>query len=85
VYKVYLAQKAEKEIYKLSSVDSRKVLEKIPLLKDPFSQNLDIKKLTNSPGFYRLRIGNVRMIFVIDNKKNEVIIRKIGYRGNIYR
>lgn len=84
MYKVVLTQKADKELSRLSSVDIKRVIEKFPLLSSPFSSNLDVKKLTGASGFYRIRIGKVRIIFEILADKKEVWVRKIGYRGGVY-
>lgn len=85
MHKIFFTKKAEKELNYLSSIDKKRILEKIHQLAFPFSLNLDIKKLINISGFYRLRIGKIRIIFEIIQKKKEIWIRKIGYRANIYR
>ncbi len=51
----------------------------------PFKE-LDIKKLKGGwKGFFRLRIGNIRIIFRIDIEKDELIIYEIDYRGGAYK
>jgi len=85
VYKVYFTRKSEREFSRLANTDIPKIISRLPLLDSPFSTNLDIKKMVESTNFYRLRIGKVRIIFEILNKEKEVWIRKIGYRGGIYR
>lgn len=85
MYKIYFTKKAEKELDKLSSIDTQSTLLKVTKLTFPFPVNLDIKRLVGITGFYRLRIGKVRAIFEVDEIKKEIWIRKIGYRGGIYR
>lgn len=85
MYKIFLTKKAEKELDKLASSDIKKVLEILPKLSSLHSSSLDIKKLVNVSQFYRLRIGKTRVIFEIEEKRKEIWIRKIGYRGGIYR
>jgi mRNA interferase RelE/StbE len=41
----------------------------------------DIKKLKGSD-YYRLRVGDYRIIFIFDN--NSIKILKVGHRKNIY-
>ena len=51
----------------------------------PFTE-LDIKKMRGEwDGFYRLRIGKIRIIFkvIFDNKALEIYI--IGFRGDVYK
>lgn len=85
MYKIFLTKKAEKELDRLASIDIKKVLTILPKLSSPFSSTLNIKKLVNVSGFYRLRTGKIRVIFEIEQKKKQVWIRKIGYRGGVYR
>lgn len=53
--------------------------------------NIDIKALKGQwKGYYRIRVGNIRIIFNLENKKEESHItiifftNEIDYRGNIY-
>lgn len=85
MYKIYFTKKAEKELDRLSSIDIQATLLKVTKLTFPFPVNLDIKRLVGITGFYRLRIGKVRVIFEVDEVKKEIWIRKLGYRGGIYR
>lgn len=51
----------------------------------PFN-DLDIKKMKgNWEGFYRLRIGKIRVIFTVDLTSGNVEIYTIGFRGDVYR
>ncbi len=51
----------------------------------PFSL-LDIKKLKGQwEGFYRLRVGTIRVIFKVNFDNSEIEIYTIGNRGDIYK
>lgn len=51
----------------------------------PFTE-LDIKKMKGDwEGFYRLRIGKIRIIFTVDIDLNDLEIYAIGVRGDIYK
>ena len=45
----------------------------------------DIKPLKGHDGVFRLRVGDFRIVFHIDETKNEIFIREIGNRGDIYK
>lgn len=36
-------------------------------------------------GFYRLRIGNIRIVFLVDFDSSEIEIYTIGSRGDVYK
>ncbi|MBP5975424.1 type II toxin-antitoxin system RelE/ParE family toxin [Brasilonema sp. CT11] len=51
----------------------------------PFTE-LDIKKMKgNWEGFYRLRIGKNRIIFIVDIDSRDIEIYTIGARGDVYK
>lgn len=84
IFKIFLTNKSEKNLTQLASYDAKNIIRRLQQLDVPFPINLDIKKISGIPGFYRLRSGNVRAIFEILEKKKEIWVRKIDYRGNIY-
>jgi len=51
----------------------------------PFTE-LDIKKMKGDwEGFYRLRIGKIRIVFTVNTQSGEVEILTIGTRGDVYK
>jgi mRNA interferase RelE/StbE len=51
----------------------------------PFTE-LDIKKMRGDwEGFYRLRVGKMRVIFIVDFDSAELEIYTIGARGDVYK
>lgn len=85
MYKRYLTKEADKDLSKLTPSVREKVLNRLRQLKFPIPPNLNIKKMTGTPGYFRLRVGKIRMILDVDRRTNTIWIRKIGYRKDIYR
>lgn len=85
MFKVIFTKNAKKELNRLNKKEALIILNKIYLLDFPFPENLNIKKLVGFKYLFRLKINKIRVIFELDSKKNEVWIRKIGYRKDIYR
>jgi mRNA interferase RelE/StbE len=54
----------------------------LAVAQDPSSPSLDVKPLTNRPGF-RLRVGDWRIIFDMDATTLEVLA--IETRGDVYK
>ena len=51
----------------------------------PFNE-LDIKSLKGDwKGFFRMRVGKVRVVFTIDLEADELQVYDIDFRGNIYK
>jgi len=50
----------------------------------PFAQNPNVTKLQNRPG-YRLRVGDWRVIYDVQEGEMIILVLKVGSRGDIYR
>ena len=81
VYEVFYENEATKDLNKLDASVSRRIIKKIDEMSISPS-SCDIKKLKSSK-YYRLRVGDYRIIFTFEN--NIIKILKIGNRQNIYR
>ncbi|MFA4960667.1 MAG: type II toxin-antitoxin system RelE/ParE family toxin [Candidatus Pacearchaeota archaeon] len=80
MYKIIWDEKAYESLEKLDILIIKRINKKIcELSVDPFSK--DIKRLKGMNA-YRLRVGDYRVIFEIENDK--IIILKVGHRKNIY-
>lgn len=81
--KILFVKSAEKELLRLNKSLGQRIFQKISLLKnDPYGQNS--QKLEVNKG-YRIRIGDYRAVYTIDNKNKTILIIKIGHRREIYR
>lgn len=83
MYKVRLKKPAEKYLNKLSGKMYRSVRSKIEDLKaDPVPGDaIPLKGYSNT---YRIRLGNIRIIYEIYQNELIVLIIDIGPRGQIY-
>ena len=79
-YSVFLHPKAAKFLEKLDELNSERIKESLrSLQKKPFSG----ERLSGMP-FWRLRIGDHRAIYEIDEKSKKIIALFIGHRKNVY-
>lgn len=63
---------------------SNRILSKISLLKDdPWA--LPYEKLKGHESFYRIRVGDFRIIYYVDKNEKEVYIVKIERRERAYK
>ena len=60
----------------------RKKLEQIAV--DPYAKHANVTKLQNRPG-YRLRIGDWRIIYDIQDEELMILVLKVRPRGEVYR
>jgi mRNA interferase RelE/StbE len=82
---LFIKKQAKKVLQGLARTDRNRIAEKIKLLgDDPDNPTLDIKSLQNQP-YYRLRVGQWRIIFDRDDEVKIVAIEKIKPRGGAYK
>lgn len=79
-YKIDFDKKALKFIMKLPQDVKTRIFSAIKKL--PFEG--DIKTIKGYKGFYRLRVGDYRIIYTIDNDRLIVSVVDAGNRGQIY-
>ncbi len=54
------------------------------LAQDPYKPNQNVKKLKGRPG-YRLRVGDWRVIYTLNNNEMEIVVIKVAPRGGAYQ
>jgi mRNA interferase RelE/StbE len=85
VFKIFFAKEAQKTLLRLPKNTSALIRQNLAqLAADPYASNLNALKLQNRPG-YRLRIGDWRVIYEIQNDELVILVLKIAQRGEVYR
>jgi mRNA interferase RelE/StbE len=84
-YRLLLKTSAAKEIEAVDSKsDKRRIIEKIGgLAKVP--RPIGSERLAGHDDCYRVRLGNYRVVYLIDDSRKEVTIYKVGHRKDVYR
>jgi mRNA interferase RelE/StbE len=83
-YTITFAPKAEREFKKLDKAVQRQLQPKIEALaKSPRGHG--VEKLSGEDELYRIRSGDYRIIFQIQDRALVVLLVKIGHRREIYR
>jgi mRNA interferase RelE/StbE len=82
-YSILFTESADKQLQKLSASVQRLIVDKIKKL-DINQPNNNIKKLVGFLDFYRLCVGDYRVVYQIKHDKLIVLIVKVGHRKNVY-
>jgi len=80
---VQIVSRAEKEFLKLPSAVRGQIRKKVLSLEEnpkPFGS----KKLRETP-YYRLRAGDYRIVYSVDDENNIVKVLSIAHRKDVYR
>ena len=83
MFELRFTSRAIKDMKKLPRLISKRILEMIQNFEEnPFNENL--KKLAGQP-YFRIRIGDYRVILDIKKKELIILIIKVTHRKHIYR
>jgi mRNA interferase RelE/StbE len=83
-YQIEVKRSAAKSLKKIPKADRVRIVEKI----DSFTENLPNPETTKIEGnnpFHRVRVGDYRIVYEIQDDVLVVLIVKIGHRKDIYR
>ena len=86
MYKIVLHKKVIKFIQKRTQKEKDIIKAKLKILAQnpyPSNLNLDIKKMKNKIGF-RLRIGDFRFLYDVEEDKLVIYLENANNRGDIY-
>ena len=83
-YKLLVKKSAEKELRGIPKQFLSKIIGKIKALASNPRPNA-CEAMTGSEKHYRVRQNDYRIVYTVDDSKKEIIIVKIGHRGDVYR
>ncbi len=82
-YEIYFRESVWKELKKVPKNDLKRILSRIEILGDD-PRPTGCEKLTGHE-LYRVRQGNYRIVYSIQDNELTVWIIKVGHRRNVYR
>ena len=84
MYSVEISPAAEKQIKALPKREQTKIIKRAYKLADnPLPPG--VKKLIGVDSLYRIRQGDQRIVYTIENKKLSILVVKVGHRKEVYR
>ena len=84
MYKITFSKQADKTLRKIPRNLALKIAKKIKELANHPEKMSNIKKLTNHPG-YRMRVGDWRVVYLVNDSEKNIHIIKIKTRGGVYK
>ncbi len=82
-FQIIWSESAADQLRKLDRIVSKRIFKKVSQLSENPYQ-FDVIKMTGSP-YFRLRVGDFRVIFDIQNDILRILVLKVGHRKKIYK
>jgi mRNA interferase RelE/StbE len=84
-YEVRLTPAAERDLHRLDRQHQRQVSDAIDTLATN-PRSFQAQALTgDEKGYYRLRTGNYRIVYTINDKAKRVTVTRVGSRQGVYK
>ena len=80
-FEIIWSDSAARQLQKLDRTVARRIFDKVGELRE--TPHRFVRKLANSP-YYRLRIGDYRVILDIQEAVLRILVLKVGHRKSIY-
>ena len=85
MYELTFKRQASKALVRLPRREGERLLEQLQkLAENPGRPDIDVSALKGRPG-YRLRVGDMRVIFERDDKRQHIAVLRIAPRGQAYK
>jgi len=85
-FSVIVHKRAVRYLQRLSAIQKERIKQSLKMLEDGINTRTDIKQMVGDwKGYYRMRVGDIRIIFWIDQELKTIYIDHIGSRGDIYK
>jgi mRNA interferase RelE/StbE len=85
VHKINYSKEATKSLLRMPRNTAKLIREKLEIIAtDPYADHPNAKKLQGRDG-YRLRVGDWRVIYTIENEQLMIVVLKVASRGEVYK
>jgi len=83
-YRIAVKKSAAKALKKIPKADRKRIIDKIDsLIENP--PNQDTTKMKGNNPFHKIRTGDYRIIYEIQEDVLVILVVKIGHRKDVYR
>lgn len=84
MWRLELSREAAKALLRMPRDQALRIRARLnDLLRDPNNAS-NVKKLTEQPGF-RLRVGDWRVVYLLDHERIVIQVIRVAQRGGVYR
>ena len=85
MYQAVILPKALDNLSKLDKTTSKRIVERIEWLSEHIEAISPLPLKSKLSGFFKLRVGDWRVIYEIEHKEKTLYIHKVGHRREIYQ
>ena len=84
MYRIIILPNALSSLSKIDKPIVERIVAKLNWLSENIKDTTLLPLRSNLSGFYKIRVGDWRVIYDVDHDKKEISVHKIGHRRDIY-
>ena len=84
-WQLFFTKEAQDDLDKLDESLCQRIIAKVVWLNDNFDQTVHLPLGFDWKGFYKLRVGDWRVVYEFDKMKKEIFIHRIENRDKVYK
>ncbi len=84
MYEVFLERRAERDLKRLSAKEFHRVIREIKALAEN-PRPVGCRKIAGSENDWRIRVGDYRVIYELDEKARAIRVMRVRHRREAYR
>ena len=86
MYEVRYQKQAAGQLFRMSRSVAQRICTKIDAIAAaPYAEHPNAMRLRGRDGDFRLRVGDWRVIYSLNNEQKVLLVAKIDQRGRVYR
>ncbi len=85
IYQIRILELASRELARLDKQVGRRIVKRIHWLAENLDDVKPVALKGDLAGFYKLRVGDYRVIYEILHDERVIVIHVIGHRRKVYR
>ena len=86
MYEVRYQKHAARQILRLRGDVARRISAKIKMVAaDPYGKHPNATRMRHREGSFRLRVGDWRVLYFLDDETKSLLVTKVDHRGEVYR
>ena len=85
MYQIIILPKAIDDLSRIDKATAKRIIDKLTWLSENFEIITPIPLVSSFSGFYKLRVGDWRVLYETNREQNIITVHKIGHRKEIYK
>lgn len=83
-YKISFKRSVEKDLRKIDKKEVKRILSSVEVLREmPIPPNS--RKLVGATSTFRMRVGDYRVVYILNEQEEAIEIQRIRHRKDVYR